>query len=133
MTKTTNPRWTNPTRLPDGHRLFQATEPYEHNGMANMPLDLLFDKQGMWAIADDSGGSPDETDDGLLWLDFNRDLMAGAPATQGNPAHVPSIPLLDTTGSQCSTVTDTCTLLVLSVKFDWAINVLGTAIQARKI
>jgi hypothetical protein len=133
MTKTTNPRWTNPTRLPDGHRLFEATEPYDQPGLECISASLLLGSRGMWAMADDSGRFPDDTDDGVLWLDFSRDLGAGIPATHDNPAHTPGVPLLDINGQPCSTITDTCTLLVLSVKFHWPINVLGTIMQAREI
>src|SRR4051812_20834217 len=104
MTNTTSP-WMNPTRLPDGHRLFQATLPYRHPAMGKVPLKPLFDERGLWAIADDSGDYPADTEDGVLWLDFSRDLMAGAPAREDNPAHVPSIPLLDPHSTHSSTVT----------------------------
>ena len=43
--------------LTDGHRLFP-----EHEGVR-------------FAIADDSGREPQDTDDGILWLDFSRKLM----------------------------------------------------------
>lgn len=132
-TKTQHPHWMNPTRLPDGHRLFEATEPYEQPGLHTIAPNLLLGRRGMWAMADESGDYPADTDDGVLWLDFSRDLMAGSPARHGNPAHTPGIPLLDINGQPCSTITDTCTLLVLSVKFHWAINVLGTIMQARQI
>jgi hypothetical protein len=115
---TTASLWMNPTKLPDGHRLFQATQP---------------GNRGMWAMADDSGYYPHDTDDGVLWLDFSRDLMAGAPARGDRPGNSPGIPLLNPTGSQCRAVTDTCTLLVLSVKFAWRINVLGTIMQASEV
>jgi hypothetical protein len=119
---TTASLWMNPTKLPDGQP-----------GLHAISANLLLSNRGMWAMADDSGNFPQDTDDGVLWLDFSRDLMAGAPARGDRPGNSPGIPLLNPTGSQCRAVTDTCTLLVLSVKFAWRINVLGTIMQASEV
>ena len=128
---TTQLRWTNPIKLPDGHRLFQAATPFPFSS-EGIPTGLLFNKRGMWAMADDSGHYPDDTDDGLLWLNFWRDLRAGTPVTNVSEGVTPGIPLLDVRGTDCSTITDTATLLTLAVKFDWRINCLGTALKVRE-
>src|SRR4051794_30537130 len=98
---TQHPQWANPTRLPDGHRLFQATEPYNQPGLHTISMNLLLDKRGMWALADNSGLFPADTDDGVLWLDFSRDLSAGTPLTPDNPATTPGVPLMDINGQPC--------------------------------
>jgi hypothetical protein len=131
MTTTRSP-WTNPIRLPDGHRIFQATEPFEHAGLHAISVGLLLASRGMWAVADNSGPYPDDTDDGLLWLDFSRDLNAGMPVTEQSEAITPTIPLLDTMGEGCSTITDTCTLLWLSVRFGWSIYAMGKTVEVRE-
>src|SRR3954447_385835 len=130
MIKTTNWTWLQPIELPDEHRIFRISV---KTALENLPNQVRLHRRGLWAIADNSGHYPQDTDDGVLWLDFSRDLMAGAPARGDRPGNSPGIPLLDPTGSQCRAVTDTCTLLMLSVKFAWPINVLGTVMQASEV
>lgn len=119
MTTTQHPFWASPVKLPDGHRLFQA-ETIPPALKAYLPPSIQLPRGGgVWALADNSGGYPEETDDGILWLDFGRDLSAGP---SGGP---PGIPLLAPSGKPVSTVTDAATLFELSARFDWRVNVLG--------
>jgi hypothetical protein len=131
MTTTRSP-WTNPIRLPDGHRIFQATEPFEHAGLHAISVGLLLAPRGMWAMADNSGPYPEDTDDGLLWLDFSRDLSAGMPVTDDSEGVTPTIPLLDTMGMECSTITDAPTLLWLGMRFGWLIQSMGKTVEVRE-
>lgn len=48
--------WTLVLKIPNGHRYFRA-------GTA---------EDGRIAVADNSGRTPDKTDDGILWLDMDR-------------------------------------------------------------
>lgn len=48
----------------NGHRIFR-----EDRGEFAAPETCR------WAIADNSGATPDRTDDGILWLDFSRPLL----------------------------------------------------------
>ena len=107
--------------------MFEGTK---HCYIGALPTDIAFDQRGIWALADNSGHFPQDTDDGVLWLDFRRDLSAGAPVTEINDGSSPSIPLLDKSGQPFSTITDVCTLLVLSIRFNWHINCLGTIVRA---
>jgi hypothetical protein len=50
-------KWTLIVAAPNGHRFFKD------------------ERSGRISIADDSGTYPDETDDGVLWLDFSRKLV----------------------------------------------------------
>jgi hypothetical protein len=124
------PLWKNQTKLPDGHRIFQATH---HCYIGALPASATDDPRGIWALADDSGVFPHDTDDGVLWLDFNRDLGAGASTTTEHDGVSPTIPLLNKTGKTFSTITDTCTLLTLSIRFGWHISVLGTPVQVVEV
>lgn len=57
-------KWNKSTRLEKGgHRVFQSL--------------VQPDK---WAIADNSGVYPEDTDDGVLWLDFERPLRVAVDA-----------------------------------------------------
>lgn len=94
-------RWLTPVVLTDGHRLFPSeADPYKNV-----------------AIADDSGREPQDTDDGVLWLDFERPLMISN--SLGNESF--TIPLLSNYKDFTRTVTDASTLLYLSAAFKWAI------------
>jgi hypothetical protein len=124
------PLWKNQIKLPDGHRIFQATH---HCYIGALPATATSNPRGIWALADDSGSYPHDTDDGVLWLDFAHDLRAGRPVTNEDDGHKPGIPLLDSAGKRTSTITDTCTLLVLSARFDWNIYVLAFKYRAVKI
>lgn len=105
--------WSEPTVLPDGHRLFYAIHGKTSNG------------RPLIAICDDSGNYPEQTDDGILWLDFDNDLMVGG--------EVPTIPVLTPDSEVRQIPTDTATIMVLSNRFEWNINVLGTRFRAFKI
>jgi hypothetical protein len=94
------PHWDVASMLPDGHRLF--------------PL-----KGKVWtnvAIADDSGREPQDTDDGILWLDFTRYLTAA------NSEHACFIPLKSEAGEESTTISNMATLMMLSATFDWPID-----------
>jgi hypothetical protein len=96
-------QWLPETLLPDEHRIF--------------PL-----KGKQWthiAIADKSGRTPDVTDDGVLWLDFDWNLMITSPD------EVCSIPVKrsdDDADERFSVITNPSTLLLLSQMFDWPIE-----------
>lgn len=49
-------KWTKIKKLASGHRVFRADD-------------------GRYALVDDSGDTPDQADDGVLWLDVNRALQ----------------------------------------------------------
>lgn len=97
--------WTMPTLLPDGHRIFHEVIPF------------AADDTGRIAIADNSGREPTDTDDGLLWLDFDWNLIISSPD------NVLCIPVKrERDDERFSTVTDMSTLLQLSAEFDWPIE-----------
>lgn len=98
--ETTETDWRCIKTLPDGHRLFQ--------GRGFSPLRT--------AIVDESGATPDETEDGVLWLDHNRPLIA---AVGLNPNCI--IPLVNADGKKTSTPSTFQTLLILAVEFRWEI------------
>lgn len=94
-------QWEPVIMLPDGHRLF----PIKGN-----PFKWI-------AIADNSALEPQDTDDGVLWLDFDWDLIISSPDA------VLLIPVKhDMTGDRTTTITDASTLLYLSATFNWLIN-----------
>jgi hypothetical protein len=107
-TKADEGTWLLAERLPDGHRLFTYS--------------LVSDVEPMWAIADDSGDTPPDTDDGTLWLDFKRYLLI---ARQDEPPReFASIPLLNGPNHrQTSTPSNMWTLLKLATRFNWRIAV----------
>ena len=95
-------QWEPVIPLPDGHRLF----PIRGN-----PFKWV-------AIADDSGRTPEDTDDGVLWLDYERPLMISKDEGR---EHF-SIPLKsDTIGAHTRSISDASTLLYLSATFNWPI------------
>src|SRR4051794_18838122 len=92
--------WGLVTRLPDGHRLFP-----EHGG------------EGRIAIADNSAREPQESDDGVLWLDMEWNLIVSSPD------NIMCIPVKrDRDGERFSTITDVSTLMYLSAEFEWPIE-----------
>lgn len=95
-------RWSGPTNLPDGHRIFERQGP---DGLER-------------AIADDSGRTPELTDDGLLFLDPSRSLIVMA---EGEDEHL-AIPLIDERGKRTRTPTDAASLLYLSREYGWTIH-----------
>jgi hypothetical protein len=54
-------RWEKITEIPGGHKFFRLRE-CEYKAPELCPV----------AIADDSGRTPDKTDDGIIWMDFTR-------------------------------------------------------------
>lgn len=60
------------------------------------------DPTGRIALADWSGDTPDQTDDGVLWLDIKRPIRINL---EGERLHA-FIPLLDRHGEQTCTVSD---------------------------
>ena len=94
--------------LPDEHRLF----PLHGN-----PFKWV-------AIADNSGITPDQTDDGVLWLDFDRPLLIDADDVVTVPTQsILSIPVKrQRDGERFSTVTNMSTMLYLSATFNWPIE-----------
>ena len=93
--------WEPVIMLPDEHRLF----PLRGN-----PFKWI-------AIADNSGAVPEATDDGVLWLDFDWNLLICAPD------NVLAIPVKrQSDGERFSTVTNASTLLYLSSTFEWPIE-----------
>src|SRR3954453_13408333 len=91
--------WATPVLLPDGHRLFP---------LASNPFKQV-------AIADDSGREPQNTDDGILWIDFERPLMVNKD--QGKEYF--TIPLKDELFQDSRTTSDASTLLYLAATFNW--------------
>lgn len=98
MSTTTN-EWKLMWTLPDEHRIFCS------------------DRKRL-AIADQSGETPDQTDDGVLLLDFSRPLIVTGFA--GRERYF--IPLKDA-ASPTTTISDVATLLFLSATFQWPIKV----------
>jgi len=97
--------WEPVIQLPDEHRLF----PLRGN-----PFKWV-------AIADNSGRTPEDTDDGVLWLDFDWNLIITSPDG------VLSIPVKRAMENphgrdRFSTVTNMSTMLYLSATFNWPIE-----------
>lgn len=107
MSTETKIKWGSGRSLPDGHRLFFNTAPHDSEYKA--------------AIADDSGRFPEDTDDGILWLDFSRTLDVRSGDEQERESI--AIPLIRADGSQTRTPTDAATMLHLSREFRWTIGV----------
>lgn len=95
-------KWTKAETLPDGHRIFAT----------------LTDDGLQYAIADDSGDLPEQTDDGILWLDETRPLLVD----RDDRTQYCSIPLIDEDGKQTLTPTDVSTLLHLANQMRWMIT-----------
>lgn len=96
-------KWGVITMLDDGHRLF--------------PEDRSMEEGARIAIADNSGREPQDTDDGILWLDFDWNLIISSPD------NVLCIPVKrERDGERFSTVTNMSTLLYLSQTFDWPVE-----------
>jgi hypothetical protein len=98
-------KWIAEEELPDGHRIFLSNE-----------------QPPQWAIADDSGREPQDTDDGVLWLDSSRCLILDRDESFNPPREYMGIPLIDSTGNRTRTPTDASTLLHLANKLGWLIE-----------
>jgi hypothetical protein len=107
--------WELDYHLPDGHRVF---------ALRDTSLGVR------WAIADDSGATPPETDDGVLFLDIDLDrplhivkLVTAAGASASLPSgSICSIPLLALDGSLTRATTDPVSILILAHKYDWPVK-----------
>jgi hypothetical protein len=65
VTTKTEWKWDNEIKLePKGHRIFRDARD-----------DFKAPELRGWAIADNSGGRPHTTEDGVLWLDFSRPVV----------------------------------------------------------
>ena len=105
--------WELDHRLPDGHRVFS---------LRDTSLGLR------WAIADESGPTPPETDDGVLFLDIDPDRPLHISHERRYEADAPeravySIPLLALDGQLTRTPTDAASILILAHKYDWPVKV----------
>jgi len=116
--------WTNETLLPDEHRIYRLGDKRKlvaaGASLKGVPARLLNDERGVWAVADNSGRFPDQTDDGVLWLDFTTTIMLGK--MYDNSIHVP---LISPGGKASTFVTTAAGLLVLSDMFRWTMNADG--------
>jgi hypothetical protein len=102
MTATLDYQWQGVgTRLPSGHRIFEA-HGYHPDGMS-------------WAIADTSGGTPEQTEDGVMWLDTTRALQISETFCT-----VPVIMADETT--RAAVGVGGATILMLARQFGWAIQ-----------
>lgn len=104
--------------LPDGHRIFSKP---------GQPGQL---------IADESGDTPDHTDDGELYLDTARNLLIEQTTDVDEPYHEQTycmIPLRTVAGEITRTPTNPATIMFLSVALDWKITVksMGKSYDAR--
>jgi len=102
----TNWYWKFEYRLPDGHRLFST-----------MTEDGI-----KYVIADDSGRTPEETDDGVLYLDSSRCLIVDSDESCVPAREALAIPLIDGKGRQTRTPTNTATLLHLAHLLKWMVQ-----------
>jgi len=102
---TTTTTWEKVERLPDGHRIFFAGDKI--------------------AIADNSGRTPELTDDGTLWMDFSRPLVVAGKFA--------CIPIINEERGEFVTGTDFETVLMLSERYDWAIKIHGFEFIARRV
>lgn len=102
--------WNAPAELPDGHRLFYgATGDDDHDAYNKV------------AIADDSGGLPQDTDDGVLFLDQSRPLYVGYEDQQQGRCFA-LIPVVDLDGEGTHALSDAATILRLSREFRWTVS-----------
>lgn len=92
--------------LPGGHRLFRSP------GSSSI------------YIADESGRTPDLTDDGPLWLDQTMPLTVEFEKHAGNQCHVPVIGDATSTYRVPVSVAD---VLWLSDRYGWAIETTGAS------
>lgn len=94
--------------LPDGHRIFSTQ---------GTPSDFL--------IADESGDTPDQTDDGELFLDRERNLSIDQETEDENgriTTHC-SIPLRTADGLISRTPSNPATIMYLAIAFRWPVKV----------
>ena len=93
-------KWDVVTMLPDGHRIFP-----EHD-------------TSRIAIADNSGREPQDTDDGVMWLDFARNLAV----VSAGGHEMFYIPLINDKDDESRTISNAATLLVLAAMLEWPLE-----------
>lgn len=93
-------------KLPDGHRVFSTK----------------VDGEIMYAIADDSGFTPEDTDDGVLWLDHKRCLIVDRDESYNPAREFIAIPLVDDKGKQTRTPSDMSSVLHLANLLKWQVE-----------
>lgn len=124
MTSTAAIEWMPYTEMTDGHRFFPLSKRNDDG-----PDSWFTDKAlPMIAIADASGEEPQDTDDGVLWLDFARSLMAGSVTNEP-----PTIPVLTDDGTEKRIITDDPTIMMLGHKYSWDINAHGILFTVRRV
>lgn len=109
--------WWLSKHLPDGHRLFESVD--TSHGL-------------VWSLADDSGPTPPETDDGVLLLDRGRPLMIFHAADADSHEEICRIPVLAPKGEATMSVSDAATLLQLAQVFTWTIMVDRSGVHASR-
>ncbi len=77
---------------------------------------------GRVAVADDSGSTPDRTDEGVLWLDTSRSIRSN----DGNGWHVP---LLTPDGVRTVTISSQAEALALRDRFGMRITLPAWAVE----
>src|SRR3954453_13151003 len=77
MTTDIEYKWGPVNPLPDGHRMFEARKPLANDFISGIPMLTSFHENGLWALCDDSAREPQDTDDGVLFLEFGAALMSG--------------------------------------------------------
>src|SRR3954465_1608972 len=109
--------WLYSDKLADGHRLFYTANPKQI------------------AIADDSGNNPEQTDDGVLWLDFTQPLGCKSAVeddkTQWYSRTLCRIPVINFSHTKSYVISDAPTVIFLSATYGWPINVHGTLYKAK--
>lgn len=104
MTKTEQWKWECRLRLSKGgHKIFRDAR-----------NDFLAPELRRWAIADNSGGCPDQTEDGVLWLDMSRPLEV-AVGNEYWRCHIPVI--VEQGGTQSRTGEDLDGFIALRQQF----------------
>lgn len=86
--------------LPDGHRIFPTGDPKKI------------------ALADDSGREPQDTDDGILWLNIDGAMLT-VDSEKGHEFFF--IPVISNDGRHHKTISNAATLLYLAKLYDWPI------------
>lgn len=109
-------QWMPAIKLPDGHRLFPMLVGRD-NPFHDKALPLV-------AITDNSGRKPEDTEDGILWLDFDWNLIISSPyAVLLIPVRRDCYkPGFDGNDDRFTTVTDMSTMMYLSNKYRWPIE-----------
>jgi hypothetical protein len=97
--------------LPDGHRAFYTVDPREV------------------ALADNTGMYPQDTDDGVLWLNFSESHFSESLYMGSEQL----IPLRNNDGEISKTFSNEATIMLLSATYDWPINVGGILFKAVKV